>query len=690
MFKKFLSQSCLFVLFFSSRLPLISFEYDGEVYDCSSRYSFFSTCSEHFSDNFTTSETWMEADDNDTLASFSEYLTFIPQCYTADCYHCYDCGGVGFNLYQGCYSPVEDYDYPTQLLYRHFNSKGERGWIYNCHNCTDHCEDLCWNGVYFRHWNHKYIHFFKHFLQYCSENSNCKCYWPEINQVQSNINESVYTLLEKLASDNIIKINFSLYWKGTYYRYYEGEKDLPDKYVPNAHGMASSLTAYTFFYSQYHQMLLSVIEYIDADDNAGESTTVIEKIYNCLEQLQTDFSFKYSYCLKRHPHPKIYYEFGMLEMHRGNYDNAFTAISRFMHLAKQKNISVSADMYHQEGRVYNELGMYDQAIRALTTSIELDPTNRGAYFNRAQAYFETGNFDNAIKDYIASHNNESQTPLLKANIEIQDAILKGLLEGGKESAHNFFPSLCRTAYGLGISLWAFIEHPLESTTRVVNACYDISCNLSDFFKNVIYDPDILIEEMDQILGKIDRFSKEEKAYLTGFLVGKYGVDIFAGGATVKCISQYQKLKDANRIANCEMLTSEKSSKAVRVAALNHAAKREAYFKNVNLHLDQQGKHIEGHKNYLQQIKNGEKTGVLPSILTHPDPEAVLRKYAGTGTLCGKFEPGIKGFKEVIECDEIIGKWFNRDTKLYYSTKRATIHYDKSGGAHIVPSSPDPF
>lgn len=201
---------------------------------------------------------------------------------------------------------------------------------------------------------------------------------------------------------------------------------------------------------------------------------------------------------------KVYYEYGMLEMHRGNYDNAFTAISRFMHIAKQHNISVSAEMYQQEGRVYNELGMYDQAIGALTTSIGMDPTNRGAYFNRAQAYFETGNFDDAIKDYIASRVHEAQRPLLKTNIQIQDAILKGLLEGGKESAQNFFPSLCRTAYGLGISLWTFIEHPIESTTRVVNACYDISCNLSDFFKNVIADPDIFIDEMDQLLGKVDR------------------------------------------------------------------------------------------------------------------------------------------------------------------------------------------
>lgn len=695
MIQKFLLQSFLCVLLFNSPLFLICFEYDGEVYECSSRYSFYSTCNEHFSDNFTQSETWMEADDDDTLASFSEYLTFIPQCYVADCKHCYDCGGVGFNLYRGCYSPVEDSSLSMaltwqDLLYRHYNNRSERGWIYKCHDTTDHCEDLCWNGVYFRRWNHKYIHFFKHFLQYCSENHNCKCYWPEINKIQSNTNESVYILLNKLAEDNILKTNFSPYWKGTYYSYYEGKKVEPVEYFPNAHGMASSLTAYTFFYSQYHQMLLSVIEFIDADDIAGESATVIEKIYNCLEKLQTDFSFKYSYCLKRHPHPKILYELGMLEMHRGNYDNAFNAISRFMHLAKQKNISVSADMYHQEGRVYNELGMYDQAIRALTTSIGLDPTNRGAYFNRAQAYFETGNFDDAIKDYIASRVHGTQRPLLKTNIEIQDAILKGLLEGGKESAQNFFPSLCRTAYGLGISLWAFIEHPVESTTRVVNACYDISCNLSDFFKNVIADPDILIDEMDQVLGKIDRFSKEEKAYFTGFLVGKYGVDIFAGGSLTKCVAQYQKLKDANRMTNFEMLISSKET--LKACAKSHVAKLQEFFKKITLNKDKQGKHIKGHKNYLQQVKNAEKTGLLPSILTHPDPEALIKEYAGTGKLSfiDEFSPGVGGFREVIECDKIIGECFDKGTKQYLPTKRATIHYDKDSSAHIVPTNPDRF
>jgi hypothetical protein len=80
----------------------------------------------------------------------------------------------------------------------------------------------------------------------------------------------------------------------------------------------------------------------------------------------------------------------------------------------------------------------------------------------------------------------------------------------------------------------------------------------------------------------------------------------------------------------------------------------------------------------------------PSLLTYVDPDALLKEYAGTGKVYVPYSPGEIGFKEVIECNEIIGKWFDIGSKQYILTKRATIHYDKDGNAFIVPSNPKPF
>ena len=80
----------------------------------------------------------------------------------------------------------------------------------------------------------------------------------------------------------------------------------------------------------------------------------------------------------------------------------------------------------------------------------------------------------------------------------------------------------------------------------------------------------------------------------------------------------------------------------------------------------------------------------PSILSYPDPEALLKEYAGTGKVYVSYDPGEIGFKEVLDCEEIIGEWFDKSSKQYIPTKRITINYDKEGKAFIVPSNPKPF
>lgn len=664
--------------------PLISYLYDGVVWECNSRYSFPTTCCEHFADNIATVDSWMEADDKNTITSFRQYLHLIPRCYEADCCHCFDCNGVSFNLYRG-------YDDPTNIDGREplckLHTMAGRGLSQDCENDSGHCEDLCWNGAYFRLWNHKYIHFFKHFLEYSSENIDCDCYWPEIDENAACINNDVYNLLKDLSNNNLLLPDFSPFWKAISYFYNYGKKIHLLEYFLNSHGMASSLVTYTFFYSQYHQMLLSIIGFMDSHDIVGNSK-VIEKIYEQLDIIRQYFSYKYNLCLKKHSHPKIYYERGMLKMHSGDFEGAFTDVSRFMQLAKQsKDLSLTSDMYQQEGQLYNELGMYDQAIQALTEAIKLDPNNRGAYFNRSQAYFETGRFDLSIQDYMSSHIHESYySTKLKPSLEVKEAILKGLLDGGKEAIVDFFPSLCASACGLGTCLWTFIEHPIGSTENIMNACYDVSQNISDFFKNVdLTNTEIYVDEFLRFQGNFDRLSESEKAHLTGYLIGKYGVDIFAGGVVLKSVALCKKLKDANQIANLEALVaSKKSKKAIKAVALNHTARREAFFKNVKIHWSRQNKHIPGKHNY------DPCRGVI--TLQENKLEELIKKNAGKGQKVNKNLPMTPGYKERIDFGEIIGDFALKEEGkevVFLPTTRGILHYSKDG-AHLIPSAPEGF
>lgn len=542
LYKNILRFFFLFACFSAFLSDLSGYEESDSYMDdeeCFSRYAFPATCIDHFSNNIGIKHTWMEAESLEVVNFFSDYLHTIPKIYDADCCHCYDCKGVGFNLYRGYDSPTDLFDDFKELLNGHVQSM--RGYGEKCRNYSDHCESLCWYGGYFRLWNHQYLHFFKHYLQYCSENDDCQCYWPECDSDAMNINNRVYRLLKDLAEEGLITHEFSPHWQASKigFDYYHG-KVYTDLYYPNSHGMASSLTTYTFFYSQYHQMLLSIAEFIDSNSIKGD-IDAIDRIYALLERIRDLFTSQYNFCIRSHPHPKIYYERGMLRMHSGKIEDALMDLNRLMRMANMDRYKgamiLTTEMYHQKGELYADLGNYDKAIISLSEAIRLDPNNRGAYFSRAQAYFERGEFEQSLDDYLKSKNHSGALKAkLKPSENVQQSILSGLQEGCTEAAIDFVPSLCNSVYGLCSSMWAFAQHPIDSTNQFVNACYDISNCINEFRKNVNLDE---IEsypiEIQRLYDQFDRLSEPEKGHLIGYIVGRYGVDIFAGGTALKSI-----------------------------------------------------------------------------------------------------------------------------------------------------------
>ncbi|MGI4788415.1 MAG: polymorphic toxin type 50 domain-containing protein [Janthinobacterium lividum] len=85
--------------------------------------------------------------------------------------------------------------------------------------------------------------------------------------------------------------------------------------------------------------------------------------------------------------------------------------------------------------------------------------------------------------------------------------------------------------------------------------------------------------------------------------------------------------------------------------------------------DKQGKHIPGHNNF-----QGSK-----SEWTHPDPQALLDKFGGTGVRNAQ--------RELVDFGIVVGYYVDAATGAKTATKRGVIHYDNAGGAHIVPTRP---
>ena len=95
--------------------------------------------------------------------------------------------------------------------------------------------------------------------------------------------------------------------------------------------------------------------------------------------------------------------------------------------------------------------------------------------------------------------------------------------------------------------------------------------------------------------------------------------------------------------------------------------------------DKQGKHIQGHKNFLENrsflaVSSVEEAQAFAYYL--------VKKYSGTGRMV-RDKNGKWVHKEIIEAEEVIGFVKDNDEN-WQPTRRATIHYAKDG-THIVPA-----
>lgn len=93
-------------------------------------------------------------------------------------------------------------------------------------------------------------------------------------------------------------------------------------------------------------------------------------------------------------------------------------------------------------------------------------------------------------------------------------------------------------------------------------------------------------------------------------------------------------------------------------------------------MGKQGKHIPGHKNFIAGR----------SELTHPDPQALVDRFAGQGIQAGKVSRGMPGFKERIDFGEVIGNYIDPVTGVSTPTTKGIIHYG-ADGVHIIPARP---
>ena len=88
---------------------------------------------------------------------------------------------------------------------------------------------------------------------------------------------------------------------------------------------------------------------------------------------------------------KLIYDHGLVQLANGNLENAVSLANDFLEQAKKENKdlkSISSEQLVNLGITYNEAMEYSKAIEFLNASIENNPSNKEAYFQRAISHLE--------------------------------------------------------------------------------------------------------------------------------------------------------------------------------------------------------------------------------------------------------------------------------------------------------------
>ncbi len=290
----------------------------------------------------------------------------------------------------------------------------------------------------------------------------------------------------------------------------------------------------------------NIVKYQNYIDLAGNYFSRAGKTF--FEKYQWDLSF----CEEYHKNPKVFYERGLMNFCFGNIFDVLLDIEKLIESSENINAFLSKT-YLLKGKSENELGLYNDAIKSLYEVLKKDPRNKEAYFERAQAYFELGEFDKAISDFL-------QTGLKSETIDPEDfssllfakGLILGVLRGGKDGAVEFVPSSLASLQGLSHGLWALVTDPENCSNEIVTA--SLAC--IEFFRDSSCVEIIkgLVPELGELIENWTTISDEEKGNLMGYVIGKYGIDILITSGSIKAVQAYRNLKKANNLFTLERVS----------------------------------------------------------------------------------------------------------------------------------------
>lgn len=138
---------------------------------------------------------------------------------------------------------------------------------------------------------------------------------------------------------------------------------------------------------------------------------------------------------------------------------------------------VSANEFHQQGRLYYDQGNYVAAIEAFTQALEIDPSYDVAYIDRGNSYYALNNYAAALADYSAAIDQGTDDPAAyynRALINRQDGNYETAI-ADYQKAIDLDPEYGKAYYWLGVAYVAIDDYQagVDAYTKAIDLDYDL-------------------------------------------------------------------------------------------------------------------------------------------------------------------------------------------------------------------------
>jgi len=291
-----------------------------------------------------------------------------------------------------------------------------------------------------------------------------------------------------------------------------------------------------------------------------------------LSAVVNEYTAIFDQCIANHQAPASYFERSRIHYEWGDAIDCIEDIKTLFEVCPPEYISeeLSSKLERTKGYAECEIGLYDEAILTLSNYMKNHPHHERDYLERAIAYFETGQLDQAIEDFARSGFSTSPIPPdWKDDLDLVTGFTLGLGKGGFDSVVDTLIFTETTLTNLPQGLWALATKPKEVSRAVCQAFeHAIQYIKEEGPGGVLYQ---MFPEAQELVKGGDQLSYSRQGELMGIIAGKVGMEFALLKGTKKGVQIFRELREANASLTLNRLS--KSLEARQIISAHQEAWR---------------------------------------------------------------------------------------------------------------------